>query len=477
MENELIERPMEYSLTSGETVRLTMGMVKKYLVTGKPNLISDQELFYFMGVCKARKLNPFNKDCYLIKYTTDPAAIIVSIDHLRKVARRQPDCVGWQKGVIIQKADGAVRRSNGLVLDGEKVVGGWFEATPKGWAEPFILEVNLSGYVKRTASGDITRFWKPENQPTMIAKVAEAQGLRTIWGEDLQGLYTSGEVRDVDDTPPIELTPDRNGHFDAPDVREKFIQAVNAAIYRPPETPLDDHVEAFLKATLQNINVNGNDPLGVEDIMRDVLESNRVNELLNNAKAWSLKSAPGQQKAQGPDPAPEPKAPPSDPDAAFAESWKYLRKAENFKKIVIDHIQRFKEIKTQSVYTQALNKWESMIPGEACPFERVAPSTVVSNGNWKPPQGAPAPQETGDPGPAADSMAGSEVGRQGESGGVSAELMSDLNEAAQMHPGFYKKALQMGGFDKPANDQDAMLIISAVDGMIDKAMTKANSKS
>lgn len=178
----------------GEKIELTPAIVRNYLVTGRKELITDQEIFYFLGICKARHLNPFVKDCYLIKYTNEPAAIVVAIDFYRSRAKAMPDCTGWEKGVICLKENGELRYSKGLVLPGEKLVGGWFRATPKGWAQPLELEVNLTGYIKKKQDGSITRFWSPENQPSQIMKVAESQGLRTVWPDEFAGTVTGDEA-------------------------------------------------------------------------------------------------------------------------------------------------------------------------------------------------------------------------------------------------------------------------------------------
>jgi phage recombination protein Bet len=181
-----------------------MDVVKKYLVQGKGELVTAQEFMYFANICRARKLNPLTKDCYLIKYGSDPAAIVTSVDFYRKRARIQKDCRGWKKGCIVMGKDG-VRDSFGLVQDDETLLGGWFEATPEGWNVPFRLEVNLKGYVKKTNEGKETKFWNKENQPSMIAKVAEAQGLRTLWPDQFQGIYTEDEIQDrVVDIHPVE---------------------------------------------------------------------------------------------------------------------------------------------------------------------------------------------------------------------------------------------------------------------------------
>jgi hypothetical protein len=140
-------------------------------------------------------MDPWAGDCYILRYgPNDPAAIVTSIDFVRARARTQPDCQGWTAGVIVLGKDGRPYDSSGLVLDGETLVGGWAECTPKGWLVPTRLEVNLAGYIKKTAEGKITKFWQPDNQPTMIAKVAEMQLLRRIWPAAAGKMYLAEEV-------------------------------------------------------------------------------------------------------------------------------------------------------------------------------------------------------------------------------------------------------------------------------------------
>jgi phage recombination protein Bet len=172
----------------GQEVVLTAEIVREFLVTGKKELVSNQEITYFLAQCQARQMNPFVKDCYLVKFDTNPAAIIVAIDYYRSRARSAKDCVGWEVGVIcLDKKTGGLRYSKGLVLPHEELVGAWFRARPTGWHVDCELEVNLSGYVKDNA------FWKGGKAATMIAKVAESQGLRRVWPDLFQGTYTAEE--------------------------------------------------------------------------------------------------------------------------------------------------------------------------------------------------------------------------------------------------------------------------------------------
>ncbi len=227
---------VKYDARDGQEITLSFDLVRRYLVQGNRDLVTEQELMYFLAICKSRGLNPFKRDAYLIKYGGDPAAIVTSIDYFRSRARAQKDCRGWKKGIIVQKPDGSLRYSEGLILDDERLLGGWFEAVPDGWTVPFKLEVNLKGYIKHTKEGKITRFWSEENQPSQIMKVVESQGLRTVWPDEFSKMYTDAEVR-VDSEAPllIDIEPEPKGEKKAafvlpsgidPARVEEFVKAI-----------------------------------------------------------------------------------------------------------------------------------------------------------------------------------------------------------------------------------------------------------
>jgi phage recombination protein Bet len=229
-------------------------------------------MVYFLNVCKARRLNPFVKDVYLIKYSqNDPAAIVTSVDYFRKRARAQADCQGWKSGVIVKTADGAVKDTAGLLQDGETLLGGWFEGKPAGWLEPLRLEVNLRAYIKKTKDGAATRFWSPDNQPAQIAKVAESQGLRKLWPDEFQGLYAEEEItpRDRDaalDIPPAMATIDASTPDD-------LVRKFDASI--PKDAP-PEMVEAYLtalgaqnKTTVRDVKISAaSDPKELASLWR-----------------------------------------------------------------------------------------------------------------------------------------------------------------------------------------------------------------
>lgn len=208
-----------YQARDGVKVELSIDIIKRFLVQGHGELVTPSEAVYFMGVCKARGLNPFKKDCYLIKYSPgDNAAIVTSIDYYRARAKAQPDCQGWKTGIVVEdKSENIIYREGCFMRPGETLIGGWFEARPERWTEPLRWAVPLAPYVKKTREGKITQFWREENQPYQIAKVAESQGLRRVWPDEFQGMFLEDEV-----TEPRDISP---SGFDLPKEQLEKAQA------------------------------------------------------------------------------------------------------------------------------------------------------------------------------------------------------------------------------------------------------------
>ena len=64
----------EFTLDGGQ--KLTAETIKRYICPDA----TEQEILYFLELCKAQKLNPFIRDAYLVKYGSQPAQIIVGKD-------------------------------------------------------------------------------------------------------------------------------------------------------------------------------------------------------------------------------------------------------------------------------------------------------------------------------------------------------------------------------------------------------------
>ena len=241
---EKSEKAMVYQLENGDEMRLTIATVKKFLVQGRSEFVTDSEVLYFMHECKARRLNPFLRQCWLIKYSqNDNAQIIESIHHKRAKARTAPDCKGWKKGLILQDKQGNLKKSKGIILDGETLIGAYFEATPEGWNVPYELEINLNGYIKKKRDGSTTQFWQKDNQPTQLMKVVESQGLSALWGGAIGDTYIPEEMPE-----PIDFALGQNGSYEqGPDPEE----VLKAELKDPM---INKFVDSFLTEAYPNKN-------------------------------------------------------------------------------------------------------------------------------------------------------------------------------------------------------------------------------
>lgn len=194
--------------TSGE-ITLTNDVVRKYLVNGGGN-VTDQEVTLFIGLCKANKLNPFNKDAYLIKYGSQPATIVTSKDIFFKRAIDNPDYDGMESGLILEKDGEIINRKGSIYIkDKEKILGAWCKVYRKNWQYPMYQEVNFTeyaGYKKDT--GELNAQWKSK-PAVMILKVAESTALRKTFTDSLQGLYIEEEFSNNIDNASYEVIEEK----------------------------------------------------------------------------------------------------------------------------------------------------------------------------------------------------------------------------------------------------------------------------
>lgn len=178
----------------GADVTLSLGMIKKYLVTGSPENITEQEMMMFMSLCKYQGLNPFIRDAYLIKYGSQPATIVVGKGALEKRAQRNPKYKGFEAGIIVRTADGEIDRRNGtFYLPEEELVGGWARVYVDGYALPVEAAVSMQEYIGKKRDGTVNSQWS-QKPATMIRKVAKAQAIREAFPEDMSGMYVAEEV-------------------------------------------------------------------------------------------------------------------------------------------------------------------------------------------------------------------------------------------------------------------------------------------
>lgn len=173
------------------SVNIDAETVKQYLVKGNGN-VSDQEVFLFIKMCQAQKLNPFvTGEVYLIKFGTTPAQMVVGYDTYKRRADENPTHLYTESGIVVCRGSSGeiVQKTGACLYPTEQLVGGWCRVHKlKGEREVTTFkEVGLSEYRKDNA------IWK-EKPCTMIEKVAISQCLREAYPKDYEGMYTAEEL-------------------------------------------------------------------------------------------------------------------------------------------------------------------------------------------------------------------------------------------------------------------------------------------
>ena len=207
--NEKDKQTMIFKV-GNDQVKLNPSIVRKYLVNGQGS-VTDQEIVYFMHLCKSRQLNPFIKEAYLIKYGQEPATMVVARDALEKRAIKNVQYNGKKVGIYVmnKETNELIKRDGTIYIkETEKLIGAWCTVYRKDWENPVSVEVNLDEYIGRKKDGTANTNWT--NKPvTMITKVAKAQALREAFIEELEGMYEQEEVNvNLNDISEAEIITD-----------------------------------------------------------------------------------------------------------------------------------------------------------------------------------------------------------------------------------------------------------------------------
>jgi phage recombination protein Bet len=177
-----------------EEIKLTPTIVQNYLV-GTNAKITMPEFKLFTELCKVRKLNPFLREAYLIKYSdNNPASIVVGKDAIIKRAVLNQNFNGMESGVIVLDENGEViERKGTFKLPNEQLVGAWAKVYRKDWEYPIYQSVSLQEAEQRKSNGQANSNWSKQPS-TMLEKVAKVRALREAFVEDLGGMYSAEEM-------------------------------------------------------------------------------------------------------------------------------------------------------------------------------------------------------------------------------------------------------------------------------------------
>lgn len=216
--NAILEgKSISYTPTAeGQEIFLTVGLVQQHLCvpTRSGKLPGTSECVKFIMMCKARGLNPWTGDCYLLGYDTQAGpkfSLVVAIQALLKRAELARTLEGKtafdgiDSGVIVEQKVitrsvdpdteeefeterfEVAERAGDLVMHGERLLGGWAKVFRNDRGRPFYQRLKLETYDKGTP------IWK-QDPAGMICKDSEAAALRQAFPSDLGGMFLASEI-------------------------------------------------------------------------------------------------------------------------------------------------------------------------------------------------------------------------------------------------------------------------------------------
>ncbi|OOV78868.1 phage recombination protein Bet [Mammaliicoccus fleurettii] len=183
-QNQVAEKMSTTYEVNGETVKLSPGIIKKYLVRGNKE-VNDQEIMMFLSLCKYQKLNPFLNEAYLVKFGGD-AQIIVGKEAFMKRAESNAKYKGIEAGIIVERNNELHEIEGAVKLKNDILIGGWAKVYRADRDIPVVSKVSVEEYDKKQST------WK-QMPLTMIRKTAIVNALREAFPENLGAMYTEEE--------------------------------------------------------------------------------------------------------------------------------------------------------------------------------------------------------------------------------------------------------------------------------------------
>lgn len=199
----IIDRKFEFTpFLAKEAITLTprtvIGWIAKPTKSGKR--CTPEQALRFVMLCKARGLNPWEGDAYLVGYDTQDGPefnLITAHQAFLKRAEVHPEYDGMESGVILRRGPEIVEDQGDFFLPDDILVGGWAKVFFKNRSKPVYRRLKLATFDKGFSR------WKAD-PAGMIVKCAEADALRSAFPNSLGGMYLEAELGDPNSAPMIQ---------------------------------------------------------------------------------------------------------------------------------------------------------------------------------------------------------------------------------------------------------------------------------
>lgn len=190
-----------------EPIKLSLGIVKSFVATPTKSgaLPHDRDIVRFITLCKARGLNPFEGDAYLVGYDAKDGpsfSLITAHQALIKRAEVHPEYDGMESGVLVDANGQIVYREGAFFLESDRLLGAWATVYFKDRSHPMKKTIKLSVYNTGRSRWAI-------DPAGMAVKVAEAAALRASFPNTLGGMYLREEYSEDGEVLDMAPVPDK----------------------------------------------------------------------------------------------------------------------------------------------------------------------------------------------------------------------------------------------------------------------------
>lgn len=175
-----------------DPIKLNVGIVKRLIAkpTKRGFLPSDRDIINFISLCKARALNPFVGDAFLVGYDSEDGPtfnLITAHQSLLKRAEGHDQYDGMKGGIIVLDGQKNVIYRDGAVrIPGDTLHGAWAKIWRKDRSHPTEVEIEIGARTGRSP------LWRTD-PCGMIVKCTKSAGLREAFPSTLSGMYTEEE--------------------------------------------------------------------------------------------------------------------------------------------------------------------------------------------------------------------------------------------------------------------------------------------
>ena len=179
-----MERAVEYTpVGQDRPIRLTVGAVRNMIaIPSKRGVLpTEADCVMFIMLCRARGLDPFIRDAFLIgydnykdgKYVSTSWQMIVSYQAYIARAESNPSFDGMESGIVYE-LDGHIAEAKGKIAPtGAKLRGAWAKIYRNDRNRPVYTTINLDAYKPRSPTGR----WATDPEG-MLVKCAKCEVIR-----------------------------------------------------------------------------------------------------------------------------------------------------------------------------------------------------------------------------------------------------------------------------------------------------------